>query len=560
MKFLGKLIIALLVAVLLILLALYALLQTRWGAGWLTGWVNQHSGYHITFDEMDHRFSAPSHLVLKNVTFGRRGQPATLVAQKVDIGLSSRQITEPMHVDTILLYKGTINLSPSTAPLPFRADRLQLSDMAFNSPQTGWDLSAQRVNGGISPWLPEAGKILGSKADIALSAGSLTLNGMPASNVLVQGEINNNEVTITNLGADIARGALTGNARRLANGGWVVDTLRLSEIRLQTDKTVSDFLKPLTTLPSLALGRIDVTDARLEGPGWAATDLDISLRNLTLANGSWQSDDGRVSMNASEVVYGSLHFLDPIVNADLSAQGVALRQFSSRWEGGMVRTSGSWQREGNALTLDELALAGLEYTLPADWKKHWQETLPAWLQSVTVKKLSASRNLIIDIDPQWPFQLTALDAWGNNLQLARSGEWGIWGGNATLNAAAATFNRVDVRRPSLTLNANPSTIAISELSAFAGQGMLQATATISQLPQRMTTLSLNGRAVPVNVLHQWGWPQVPLEGDGNIQLTASGSLAADAPLRPSVNGQLQATGTNGQQVQQAMQNGVVPGA
>ncbi|EOI3545583.1 AsmA family protein [Cronobacter dublinensis subsp. beijingensis] len=560
MKFLGKLIIALLVAVLLILLALYALLQTRWGAGWLTGWVNQHSGYHITFDEMDHRFSAPSHLVLKNVTFGRRGQPATLVAQKVDIGLSSRQITEPMHVDTILLYKGTINLSPSTAPLPFRADRLQLSDMAFNSPQTGWDLSAQRVNGGISPWLPEAGKILGSKADIALSAGSLTLNGMPASNVLVQGEINNNEVTLTNLGADIARGALTGNARRLANGGWVVDTLRLSEIRLQTDKTVSDFLKPLTTLPSLALGRIDVTDARLEGPGWAATDLDISLRNLTLANGSWQSDDGRVSMNASEVVYGSLHFLDPIVNADLSAQGVALRQFSSRWEGGMVRTSGSWQREGNALTLDELALAGLEYTLPADWKKHWQETLPAWLQSVTVKKLSASRNLIIDIDPQWPFQLTALDAWGNNLQLARSGEWGIWGGNATLNAAAATFNRVDVRRPSLTLNANPSTIAISELSAFAGQGMLQATATISQLPQRMTTLSLNGRAVPVNVLHQWGWPQVPLEGDGNIQLTASGSLAADAPLRPSVNGQLQATGTNGQQVQQTMQNGVVPGA
>ncbi|ELZ8932760.1 AsmA family protein [Cronobacter dublinensis] len=560
MKFLGKLIIALLVAVLLILLALYALLQTRWGAGWLTAWVNQHSGYHITFDEMDHRFSAPSHLVLKNVTFGRRGQPATLVAQKVDIGLSSRQITEPMHVDTILLYKGTINLSPSTAPLPFRADRLQLSDMAFNSPQTGWDLSAQRVNGGISPWLPEAGKILGSKADIALSAGSLTLNGMPASNVLVQGEINNNEVTITNLGADIARGALTGNARRLANGGWVVDTLRLSDIRLQTDKTVSDFLKPLTTLPSLALGRIDVTDARLEGPGWAATDLDISLRNLTLANGSWQSDDGRVSMNASDVVYGSLHFLDPIVNADLSARGVALRQFSSRWEGGMVRTSGSWQREGNALTLDELALAGLEYTLPTDWKKHWQEKLPAWLQSVTVKKLSASRNLIIDIDPQWPFQLTALDAWGNNLQLARSGEWGIWGGNATLNAAAATFNRVDVRRPSLTLNANPSTIAISELSAFAGQGMLQATATISQLPQRMTTLSLNGRAVPVNVLHQWGWPQVPLEGDGNIQLTASGSLAADAPLRPSVNGQLQATGTNGQQVQQTMQNGVVPGA
>ena len=55
---------------------------------------------------MDHRFSAPSHIVLENVTFGRDGQPATLVAKSVDIALSSRQLTEPRHVDTILLETG----------------------------------------------------------------------------------------------------------------------------------------------------------------------------------------------------------------------------------------------------------------------------------------------------------------------------------------------------------------------------------------------------------------------------------------------------------------------
>lgn len=48
-------------------------------------------------------FSSPSHILLKNVTFGRDGKPATLVAKDVDIGLSSRQITDPLHVDTILL-------------------------------------------------------------------------------------------------------------------------------------------------------------------------------------------------------------------------------------------------------------------------------------------------------------------------------------------------------------------------------------------------------------------------------------------------------------------------
>ncbi|SUG80881.1 AsmA family protein [Salmonella enterica subsp. enterica] len=45
------------------------------------------------------------------MTFGRDGQPATLVAKTVDIGLSIRQLTAPLHVDTILLQDGTLNIS-----------------------------------------------------------------------------------------------------------------------------------------------------------------------------------------------------------------------------------------------------------------------------------------------------------------------------------------------------------------------------------------------------------------------------------------------------------------
>lgn len=560
MKFLGKLIVALLVAVLVAILGLYILLQTRWGAGWITDWVNAHSDYHITFDEMDHRFSSPSHVLLKNVTFGRNGQPATLVAQSVDIGLSSRQITDPFHVDAIILREGTLNISPDTASIPFQADRLQLSDMAFNSPNSAWNLSAQRVNGGLTPWLPEAGRILGSKARIELSAGSLTLNGIPASNVLIQGDIDNDQVNFTTLGADVARGSLTGNARRNADGGWQVDNLRLSDIRLQSDKSLVDLLRPVTSLPLLKLGRVDVTDARLQGPNWAVTDLDMTLRDITFSNNDWQSEEGKLSLNASEFIYGSLHFFDPIANANLSGKGVEISQLTSRWEGGMIRTRGEWTRSDKGLTLADVAIAGLEYTLPEDWKKQWMTPLPEWLNRVTVTKFSASRNLIIDIDPTFPFQLTALDGYGNLLQLARNRQWGIWSGNATLNAAAATFNRVDVRRPSIALSANSNNITISELSAFAGKGMLEATASITQQPERQIALSLNGRAVPANVLENWGWPQVPVQGDANMRLSARGQLSADRPLKPTVNATLTMTVANGQQIQQTMQAGVVSGA
>ncbi|EBW3037756.1 AsmA family protein [Salmonella enterica subsp. enterica serovar Virchow] len=559
MKLIGRLLLYVLIACLVVIFGFYFLLQTRWGADHISNWVSENSGYHLTFDVMDHRFSAPSHLLLENVTFGRDGQPATLVAKTVDIGLSIRQLTAPLHVDTILLQDGTLNISVQTAPFPFEADRLQLRNMALNSPGSEWRLSAQRVNGGVMPWRPEAGRVLGNKAQIQLSAGSLTLNDVPATNVLIEGSIDHNQVMLNTVGADMARGALTGVARRNADGSWVVENLRLNDIRLQSDKSLSEFFAPLTTVPSLQIGRLEVTDSSLQGPGWAVTDLDLSLRNLTLRKEDWQSQEGKLSMNASEFIYGSLYLLDPILNAEFSPQGVALRQFTTRWEGGMVRTSGAWLRESKALILDDTAIAGLEYTLPENWKQLWMKPLPDWLNSLTLKKFSASRNLVIDIDPTFPWQITALDGYGANLELVQHNQWGVWSGNATLNAAAATFNRVDVRRPSLSLTANASTVNISDLSAFTGKGILEATASVSQLPQRQTQISLNGRGVPMDVLQQWGWPALPIAGDGNIQLTASGNIQADAPLKPTVNGQLHAVNAQKQQITQTMQAGVVSG-
>ncbi len=130
---------------------------------------------------------------------------------------------------------------------------------------------------------------MGNKAQIQLSAGSLTLNDVPATNVLIEGSIDHNQVMLNTVGADMARGALTGVARRNADGSWVVENLRLNDIRLQSDKSLSEFFAPLTTVPSLQISRLEVTDSSLQGPDWAVTDLDLSLRNLTLRKEDWQS-------------------------------------------------------------------------------------------------------------------------------------------------------------------------------------------------------------------------------------------------------------------------------
>ncbi|AHF74683.1 yicH [Candidatus Sodalis pierantonius str. SOPE] len=557
MKFIGKLLISLLLILLLLIVLIYMLLQTTWGAGWLGRQLTRHSGYQVSLGNINHRWTQFSEIQLDNVNLGKKGALPTLVAKRVVAELGTQQLTDPWHVNRLQLQDGTLNLDPAAPAWPLQADTLQLNGMAVHAPHGEWRLNGQNVNAGISPWRPQAGYPLGRQARFQLSARSLTLNGVPAQNVLVQGEINNQALTLDNLGADLYQGELTGTARRATDGSWQVDSLWMSNVRLQSDKTLHDFLRQVFSVPKITLRRADLIDARMEGRNWAFNDLDLTLRDMTFQDGDWSAQDGSLSFNASDLINGGVHLTDTLANMTFSPQGVEIRQFSGRWELGLLRTSGRWRRQEHRLALDELMIAGLEYTLPANWRASWLQSLPPWLASVSVERLSANRNLIIDITPAFPFQITALDVTGRQLVLARDHQWGVWSGSMTLNGSDATFNKTDVRQPSLTLDATGDTLNISELSAFTGEGLLEATAAVSQRPARDFTLSLNGRAVAANVLHNWGWPTLPLTGNVNLKLQLRGQMTAAAPLKPSLNGTLQAQNTTGQTLNQTLRHGDV---
>ncbi|WP_038893094.1 hypothetical protein [Yersinia enterocolitica] len=565
MKFLGKVLLTLLLLLVLSIVLCYVLLQTCWAAGWLSRWVSDNSEYRLSLGKIDHSWSQPGQVSFTDVTLGRAKQPAFLIAQQAVLGLSWRQLTEPRHFLSLNLQNGSLTLNNSTSPLPLQADTLRLTNMALNTtiePQNKadqWKVTGQQVNGGLIPWQPLPGNSLGENAQFQFSAGSLTINGITAEKLYLQGSIQKNALNLSNFGADIAQGELTGNASQSADGSWLVDRLRLSNIRLQTPATLEDVWNTFLQLPPITLKRFDLIDARVEGKNWAFNDLDLTLKNITFKQGDWQSDEGELSLNAGDIIKGNIHLIDPIATFTLSPAGGAINQFSTRWQDGLLRTQGNWLRDSHRLQLDELTLVALVYTLPTDWKQQWQQTLPNWLSEVYVSKLNANRNLLIDISPDFPFQITSLDAAGTNLLLAKNHQWGVWSGSLMLNAGNATFNKNDVRRPSLALSANEQQITVSDLSAFTKEGLLEATATIDQTPGRALSLALTGRSVDLNILQNWGWPALPLQGLGNLKLRISGNLTADKPLKPTINGSLQATDSHGQQVNQTMQNGEVHG-
>ena len=560
MKFIGKILLTFVLLLVLAIVLVYVLLQTRWAAGKLSTWVTDNSDYRLAVEKVDHDWSTPGRVTLTNVIFGQKNQPETLSAGEVDLDLSWRQITEPRFFDRVVLVNGRLNVSPSAMNLPLQANTLQLSKMALTGNAAGMEIQGQQINAGISPWQPKPHQLLGDKADFQLSAANLTVNGLPTENVLIQGNLNNKILTLGNFGGDLARGQLTGKATQAADGSWNIENLRLSNVRLQTSKSLSEFFDDFQTLPKVTLKRLDLIDARLQGTDWAFSDVDLSVQDVTLEKGDWQSDDGEISLNATDMINGNLHIQDPIINLDLTAQGISIKQATARWERSLLRTTGNWLRANKRLQLDELSVAGLEYTLPQNWRQLWLQPLPDSLAEISIGRLIANRNLIIDIDPQFPFQLTALDGLGNNLLLARNHQWGIWNGKLNLNASEATFNRNDVRRPSITLEASDRQVNISELSAFTKEGLLEATGMVDQQPQRQFSVKMTGSAVPANQLENWGWPHLQLDGNANMQLNLQGQMPANVDYKPTLNGTLQVNGANGQIINQRMLNGLVSGA
>ncbi len=563
MKFLGKVLLTLLLLLVLSVVLCYVLIQTRWAASWLSRWVSDNSEYRLSLGKIDHSWSAPGQISLSNITLGKANQPPFLIAQQALLGLSWRQLTEPHHFLNLQLQNGSLILNNTASPLPLQADTLQLTNMALNTTiepknsATQWQITAQKVNGGLVPWQPQPGNSLGEKTQFQFSAGSLTVNGITAQQLYLQGSVEKNALTLTNFGANIAQGELTGNASQSADGSWLVERLRLSNIRLQTAATLEHVWQTFLQLPPITLKRFDLIDARVEGKNWAFNDLDLTLKNITFKQSDWQTDDGELAFNAGDIIKGNIHLIDPIATFSLSPAGVAINQFSTRWQDGLLRAQGNWARDTHRLQLDELTLVALVYTLPSDWKQQWQQTLPNWLSEVYVSKLSANRNLLIDISPDFPFQITSLDASGTHLLLAKNHQWGIWSGSLMLNAGNATFNKNDVRRPSLALNANEQHITFSDLSAFTKEGLLEATGSIDQTPARSLSLILTGRAVNLDILQNWGWPALPLQGLGNLKLQIKGNLATDTALKTTINGSLQATDSHGQQVSQIIEHGEV---
>ncbi|NHB93656.1 AsmA family protein [Photorhabdus cinerea] len=555
MRWLGKSLVTLLLLLILAMITIYVVMQTNWGAHQLSQWLSNNSRYQVQINNIKHSWSQPKTLAFSDIVISNKQHTFTLAAQVASFDFNWQQLTAPRHFHRLLLQQGQLTIKDQRQSLPFSANILQLNQMAIQSENADWQIQGQNITGGITPWNPQPNELSGS-GKFQFSAEKLKLNGIPLEKVIMQGDSQQNALIIHSLGATLAQGSISGNGQRLPDGSWQWDSLLISNVRWQTPMTLKELWLKVSKLPAISIKDLSLTNAKLEGKNWSANYLDASVKNIGLTNGSWQTKEGIIDFNVMDTTLNDLHFTDAIGHLRLAGNELRISNLTTRWEKGLFHVKAQWDHQTKQLNITNATVAGLTYTLPENWHQSLKESLPKWISEFSINQLTINNSLLIDINPDFPFQLTALNGHIDNMELLKEGKWGIWNGSSNLSATSATFNKVELHRPYLKLHTEGNKLILDQLDASIDDGLLKIKGTVDQQVQKPFTLDFRGIDADLAILPQWGWIPLKLQGKGNFTLLIQGDLSAN-DIKNTINGTFIATDKQSGQETQIIDKGQI---
>lgn len=557
MKWLGRTVFRLIILAIILIVAAGILIQTSWGTRQIAGLISDNTRYKVSLSAIDHSLSSPSLLSLRDISISTVSGDMALEAANIELTLDWRSFTEPGWFSRIIIQKGDIEISTAAdnRTLPVSAGLLQLNQVNVRRTDGNQDITADGVTGGITPWQPQDSTITGD-GKYQFSAKDLNYYGLPLKNVLTQGNISGAQFTFDNLTATLENGLITATGQRTAQGSWLLDNLLLNDIRWQTPLSLTQLTENSSHLPDIQIKNITATNIKLEGDQWAVNYLEGTLKNLAYTKGSWQTGNGLADVGIADLTLGGQHFSDILGTLEFTGDRIAVKRLSGRYDKSILRFTGDWDRTSRTLNISSGVVDNLLFSLPEQWFTLLQESAPQGIDTIRVQDVKVSNALLIDTRPAFPFQMTNVNSYIKTMQVLKSGQWGLWNGELSASAGSATFARVELHRPYLTLTAGETGAETTQFSASAGDGLLKMQFQVTPSGTAPFTFNLQATGADSQILSQWGWASAPLNGNANYTLRLSGQLRTD-DVRNTLSGSLSGQDKQGNQINRAITQGQI---
>lgn len=557
MKWLGRTVFRLIILAIILIVAAVILIQTSWGTRQIAGLISDNTRYKVSLSAIDHALSSPSLLSLRDISISTVSGDMALEAANIELTLDWRSFTEPGWFSRIIIQKGDIEISTAadSRTLPVSAGLLQLNQVNVRRTDGNQDITAEGVTGGITPWQPQGSAITGD-GKYQFSAKGLDYYGLPLKNILAQGNISGTQFTFDNLTATLENGLITATGQRTAEGRWLLDNLLLNDIRWQTPLSLTQLTENSGHLPDIQIKNITATNIKLEGDQWAVNYLEGTLKNLAYTKGSWQTGNGLADFGIADLTLGGQHFSDILGTLEFTGDRIAVKRLSGRYDKSILRFTGDWDRTSRTLNISSGVVDNLLFSLPEQWFTLLQKSAPQGIDTIRVQDVKVSNALLIDTRSAFPFQMTNVNSYIKTMQILKLGQWGLWNGELSASAGSATFARVELHRPYLTLTAGETGAETTQFSASAGDGLLKMQFQVTPSGTAPFIFNLQATGADSQILSQWGWASAPLNGNANYTLRLSGQLRTD-DVRNTLSGSLSGQDKQGNQINRAITQGQI---
>lgn len=552
MRWLIKSLVSLILIVILFIIVIYAFIQTQWGAQKTSAWLTQYSDYDIRFSGIEHDFMQPEQVIVHNFFVIAKQNKTEISAKSVQIKFNWQFLTTFNHLQKITLEEGRIVLTEKISAIPVSADILQFKNMSLNRAQPNTRFSAEKITGGITPWKPTADDFIGA-GHFQFSIAKGSLNDNEFHNFIISGEYQPNNINIEKLGTRLLNGTLSLSGQYQDNH-WNLKEVYLNGLRWQSSQTLDELTQSVAQYPTFSVKLLNIVDFTAEGKQWAVSGFDGQFSQLNLDK-SLSVTAGE--FNANDMVIRDQHFTDIIAKLSQQDNRLNLDALSLRYEKGLIKLAGYWDKNNQTLTIQEGTLSGILYTLPENWRVFLTKPIDnnSNIKNINIEQLSINQSILIDITPEFPFQFTGLTGKLQNLVIAKGGEWGLWQGSAVLSADSGTINSIELRRPDVKIVTQQDKAIIEQFSGFVDDGIVRGSALLEQISgQRSFSLIANGLNVPLSIPNSMGWKITPLSEKGQFTLKLKGDLRADKIIS-SLNGSLVGKKDEQQVINSMIQNG-----
>ncbi len=520
-----------LLLIILSVLVLFVSLHTRYATPVVNFVANQLSDLPIQIENVE--YQSTYQLTLHGVEISTQLEP--MFIETVNIWLDPSIISgskisiASLQLSGLKLEKGV----PTLRPLSFvKVHQLAVDDLDFTNPD--WVVKGLKFQ--IKHPAISDDSVWGWRGEIQLSAEQIYWQDEAFSHALLDADIFADSKKIYGLSFNWRGGTLSGQAE-WQEGRWNVINAALNELTVTKDdwKTFKKLKWANPDKSEIVIERLDVLRSDLEFPSFALVQTDMTMEDIRFPFQIWQQPSGSISLDAESIDFAGQLWVDPVLEASFTPNLLTVHSANLEMDQGYIQFNGEFTP--NSWHFAQLNLTGLKWHNDNQLSLGSFKTQIRQLTNLTIDQFSLKRAQFIDLDSTPKRQVSGLNIKGNQLDVVRNGQVGLWKGTLSLTANSANFGKLIASQLLIEAHAMAGISYLDKVIIPINDGLIRAQGQWDyQQYSRPWALKFQGDGIPVETLQYLHPLPLNLSGLTDTQFELSGLSGDTSSFNHSISG------------------------